>query len=132
MRTRIRFTAGDVIWKEKKKQVDDKLKDMLGLDVVDYSMPEVFQNRMRAIKIILDEMTPGEREDVKKKVENYKNTGLPPDIQRRLVIRHISKYCYSPLYFNSPLKSIRRASPLFRRALPISAVPCHLPAVPRR
>jgi hypothetical protein len=59
---------------------------MLGIEEVDYSISEVFQNRTAAIKQVLNKMTFAEREEVDAKVAIYKNLGLPEDIQRRLVL----------------------------------------------
>lgn len=63
--------------------MDAEQREMLGIDVVDYSLPIVFQNRMTAIKEVLDKMSPGDREDLHIRVEEFKRTGLPEDIQRR-------------------------------------------------
>jgi hypothetical protein len=59
---------------------------MLGIEDVDYSISEVFQNRTAAIKQVLHKMTFAEREEVNAKVANYKNIGLPEDMQRRSVV----------------------------------------------
>jgi hypothetical protein len=56
---------------------------MLGIEEVDFAIPEVFQKRSTAIKQVLDNMSIGEREEVYAMVEHYKLVGLPPDIQRQ-------------------------------------------------
>ena len=55
---------------------------MLNIEQVDFSIKEVFQQRMAAAKKVLMKMSPAEKEDILQKVENYKNNGLPIDIQR--------------------------------------------------
>lgn len=83
VKTRIRFTAGDLIWHEKRELVETELKTMLGLDTIDFSLPEIFQNRTTAIKRVLDNMSVGERELVDVMVEKYKREGMPAEIQRQ-------------------------------------------------
>lgn len=79
----IRCTAIDVIWREHRHDVEVELKDMLNIEVVDFSKREVFQQRTAAAKRVLMNMSQSQKEDILTKVENYKKMGLPEDIQRR-------------------------------------------------
>jgi len=55
---------------------------MLGQEKNDYSQADAWQQRTAACKIVLDNMAPAKREKVHEKVRNYKNIGLPSEIQR--------------------------------------------------
>ena len=83
MKSWIQCTAIDVIWREHRKEVEEEIKVMLNIEQVDFSIKEVFQQRTAAAKKVLMKMSPVEKEDILQKVENYKNNGLPIDIQRR-------------------------------------------------
>jgi hypothetical protein len=55
---------------------------LLKVKELDFAKKRVFTIRTAAAKIVYDKMTIGEREEVKAKVEIYKKTGLPEEIQR--------------------------------------------------
>jgi hypothetical protein len=79
----IRISPLEVIWSEYKELVEIEIKNMLGIDTVDFSKPEVFQQRLAAAKKVLNNMNTGQQEDLYAKVENYKQTGLPENRQRQ-------------------------------------------------
>jgi uncharacterized protein (DUF111 family) len=95
VKSRIRCTALDVICREQPEALENKLKEMLNLDVVDLAKPNVFGQRMRAAKEIQDAMSAAEREEILKKVEIYKTTGLPVETQKQyelLLYSHLRRY----------------------------------------
>jgi|ERR1700679_2369792 len=79
----IRISPLEVVWSEYRGLVETELKNMLNIDTVDFSNPEVFRKRLAAAKIVLNNMNAGEQEEVYAKVEEYKETGLPKERQRQ-------------------------------------------------
>jgi len=79
----IRISPLEIIWSEYKDLVETELKQMLDINTVDFSNPEVFRKRLAAAKNVLDNMNAGEQEEVFAKVEQYKEKGLPEDRQRQ-------------------------------------------------
>ena len=61
----------------------EEIKVMLNIEQVDFSIKKGFQQRTVTTKKVLMKMSPVEKEDILRKVENYKKNGLPIDIQRR-------------------------------------------------
>ena len=61
----------------------EEIKVMLNIEQVDFSIKKGFQQRTVTAKKVLMKMSPVEKEDILRKVENYKNNGLPIYIQRR-------------------------------------------------
>ena len=61
----------------------EEIKVMLNIEQVDFSIKEGFQQRTVTAKKVLMKMSPVEKEDILRKVENYKNNGLPIYIRRR-------------------------------------------------
>jgi hypothetical protein len=85
-KTTVRFTAAEYIYHHKPELVEEQLREMLDWDPskpIDYARPECFQNRTKAIKNVLDNMTVRDREEVEAQVEFLRHTGLPPEMQRR-------------------------------------------------
>jgi hypothetical protein len=79
----IRISPLDVVWSEYRDLVEAELKNMLDIDTVDFSNQEVFQKRLPAAKIVLNNMNAGQQEEIYAKVEQYKETGLPKERQRQ-------------------------------------------------
>ena len=82
-KTHTRYTALDYVWNNHREAVEDELKNMLDIDIIDFSLPVVFANRTTAAKTVLRNMTTGERETVYAEVQKYKTKGLPQDQQRQ-------------------------------------------------
>lgn len=72
-----------MVWSEYRDLVEAELKNMLDIDTVDFSNQEVFQKRLPAAKIVLNNMNAGQQEEIYAKVEQYKETGLPKERQRQ-------------------------------------------------
>ena len=113
-----RFVLGFRTGKFPSWVVKEKIKVMLNIEQVDFSIKEGFQQRTATAKKVLMKMPPAEKEDILRKVENYKKNGLPIDIQRRWVFFRsmVNLFqlpcCYSSCHF--PLCcAVRRAVTLF-------------------
>jgi len=50
---------------------------------VDYSKQDLFSYRTTAIRLVKEQMSVGEREELVARVLQYKGKGLPPEIQRQ-------------------------------------------------
>lgn len=129
--------------------MDAAQKEMLGIEEVDYAIPEVFQNRARAIKQVIEDMPEGVRQDLNARVESHKQNGLPPEIQRRYVdlyigyLRVINLFSAYPNYHlavpqysivsHAFYRFVLPAVPYYYNALPqyIVAVPQYIFAVPQ-
>lgn len=82
----IRCTANDVLFREYRKDVDEEIKNLLDMDgeeIVDYSKQEIFRLRTKATANVFSNMSTAKKEEVLNKVEKYKKTGLPEDLQRQ-------------------------------------------------
>lgn len=79
---KIRCTAIDVVSREYAEDVKKVLGSMLGREKIDYSQADAWEQRTAACRIVLENMTPAEREKVHEKVKYYKKHGLPSEIQR--------------------------------------------------
>ena len=74
------------MYREYKTDVDEEVRNLLGMEeetVLDYSKREIFLLRTNAAKNVFANMSAAKKEEVLEKVERYKKTGLPEDIQRQ-------------------------------------------------
>jgi hypothetical protein len=55
---------------------------MIGVDKLDSTAPEYFQQRMKATKVVLDRLSVPEREEIDAEVNKIKETGYEPEVQR--------------------------------------------------
>ena len=81
--TTIRVTVLDVIWRSKRAEVLEELKQILNVDNVDSRTPGFFQKRTTAAKQVLEKLTVKEREEVEAKVERLKTSGHELEIQQQ-------------------------------------------------
>ena len=78
----IKISAINVVWQTQKAVVEEKIKEILGVEELDTRNPGYFQQRMAAAKRVLDEMTEQERTAINQIVEERKAQGNPEHIRR--------------------------------------------------
>jgi hypothetical protein len=85
-RTNVKVTAINVVWETQKTAVEDKLKEILGVEDLDARHPGYFQQRTAAAKQVLEEMTEQERTAITQIVEDRRAKGNPEAVRRKCVI----------------------------------------------
>jgi hypothetical protein len=70
------------VWETQKAVVEEKIKEILGVEELDTKDPRYFQQRTAAAKRVLDEMTEQERTAITQIVEERKAQGNPEHIRR--------------------------------------------------
>ena len=81
--TKIRVTILDVIWRSKRAEVLEELKEILDVENIDSRTPGFFQKRTTAAKWVLEKLTEKEREELEAEVERIKTSGHEPEIQQQ-------------------------------------------------
>lgn len=83
-----KVTEAQIIYREHKDLVDAETRKEFDIEdsvPLDYSKTEIFSYRTRAIRLVKEQMSVGQREELVARVLHYKANGLPPDIQRQYV-----------------------------------------------
>ena len=65
----------EIVYRTRKQEVIDELKEMLNVEEIDLSKREAFTQRRTAAKRIWDRMNETEREDILQLVETHKRDG---------------------------------------------------------
>jgi hypothetical protein len=82
----IRVTAIEIVWQTRRQEVEDEMKKILGVAELDSGSFAYFKQHVPAAKVVLDRMSEIERAELASLIEQRKNEGNLPDVQRRYVI----------------------------------------------
>jgi hypothetical protein len=78
----LKVNAINVIWQTQKPAVEEELKAILGVESLDTNTPGYFEQRTAAAKRVLDRMSEQERTGILALVEERREQGNPPEVQR--------------------------------------------------
>lgn len=78
----INVRAIDLIWRRNKDKCEEELKRLLGVDDLDSSSKEYFQQRMAAAKAVLDRLSVRERAELDAEVAKIRDQGHDKEDQR--------------------------------------------------
>ena len=76
----------ELVWRNRKQECEEELKEILQVDELDANAPEYFQQRLAATKIVMDRLTIPEREALDAEVRKIKETGHTPEMQQQYVL----------------------------------------------
>jgi hypothetical protein len=74
--------ALNVIWQTHKLAVEEELKAILGVDSLETNTPGYFEQRTAAAKRVMDKMSEQERTGILALVDERREQGNPPEVQR--------------------------------------------------
>lgn len=72
-----------VVSRTRGNEIEEELKNILQVDQVDYSMPQVFQQRNAALSIVMDRMSTEDRAEMEQVATEWSNQGYPEELRRR-------------------------------------------------
>ena len=78
-----KYTQATVLWYLHQEEVLKEISRLMGTQNVNTNTPGWFQLRTVATKNILENMTEGRKQELRKKAEEMSERGLPDDIQRK-------------------------------------------------
>ena len=81
----INVRAIDVVWRSRKDECEEVLKQMLGVEELDRTGREYFEKHKAAAKVVLDGMDPAEKEKLDAEVVKIKEKGHDKETQREYV-----------------------------------------------
>jgi hypothetical protein len=84
-KTQRRVTRLDIMWRDRRDAVDLEMKEILGVDILDPSAPEYFQQRNAAARQAYDRLSEQEKLEISKLKEKYKLEANVPEIQQKCV-----------------------------------------------
>lgn len=82
----MKMRAIDFVWETRRDLVEEELKTILGVDVLDRRDPKYFQQRNAAAKLALEKMSVDERAEIELGLETRRTKGNPEKIQRQYVL----------------------------------------------
>ena len=77
--------AIDIIWRKRKEECEEELKEILGTEELDPTSPEYFQQRLAAAKVVLDRLSVSEREELNAEMARIKEQGHDKEVQQQYV-----------------------------------------------
>ena len=77
--------AIDVVWRSRKDECEEVLKEMLGVEELDRSGREYFEKHKAAAKVVLDGLSAAEKEKLDAEVLKIKEKGHDRETQREYV-----------------------------------------------
>lgn len=72
----------NVVWQTRKEEVEQELREILGVEELDPKDPACFQQRNAAAKRVLDRMDEREKAELKALTEEIKTRGNPELVKR--------------------------------------------------
>lgn len=77
--------AIDVVWRSRKDECEEVLKEMLGVEELDRTGREYFEKHKAAAKAVLDSLSTAEKEKLDAEVLKIKEKGHDKETQREYV-----------------------------------------------
>ena len=77
-----KIRAIDYVWETRRDAIEEELKILLGVDELDQSDPQYFQQRYAATKLALQNMSEEERAEFDVGLETRRTEGNPEKIQQ--------------------------------------------------
>jgi len=77
--------AIDVVWRSRKDECEEVLKEMLDVDDLDQSGREYFEKHKAAAKVVLDGLSAAEKEELDAEVFKIREKGHDTETQREYV-----------------------------------------------
>jgi len=77
--------AIDVVWRSRKDQCEEVLKEMLGVEELDRRGRDYFEKHKAAAKVVLDGLSVAEKEQLDAEVFKIKEKGHDKETQREYV-----------------------------------------------
>jgi uncharacterized membrane-anchored protein len=82
---KINVRAIDVVWRSRKNECEEVLKEMLGVEELDRTGREYFEKHKAAAKVVLDGLSVAEKEKLDTEVLKIKEKGHDKATQREYV-----------------------------------------------
>jgi hypothetical protein len=88
----IKVNIHDVLWQTNRQAVEQEMKEMLDVTIVNLADRRCFAARTAASRRVLEKMTERERAQIDADVESRKAQGNPPNVQRERAEKHGDKH----------------------------------------
>jgi uncharacterized membrane-anchored protein len=82
---KINVCAIDVVWRSRKDECEEVLKEMLGVEELDRTGLEYFKKHKAAAKVVLDGLSVAEKEKLDAEVQKIKEKGHDKAMQQKYV-----------------------------------------------
>ena len=84
--------AIDVVWRSRKDECEEVLKEMLGVEELDRTGRDYFEKHKAAAKVVLDGLSAAEKEELDAEMRKIKEKGHDKETQREYVAGSQSMY----------------------------------------